>query len=222
MFHVPRSTFRGFSAFPWRYSLRPSVPGTGSAAARVATPTAARVWGSRQGQPHRTAPGRGRTRCRSSVMTGSGSGIEGLASGMGGCGLGDARPQALAVLSRQPEWSGDTGPCVSLSLSCRVDNQSGSQRQPLSGVPAPPPASLVSSRALTLPGSQFIFYMGHLEALRVMTITGERLGLLNWIYWGVLFFPSLKDPFIGQNQFQTASMALAGLTRHRLSLSPST
>ena len=99
-------------------------------------------------------------------MTGSGSGIEGLASGTGGCGLGDARPQALAVLSRQPEWSGDTGPLVSLSLSCRVDSQSGSQRQPLSGVPAPPPASLVSSRALTLSGCQFIFYMGHLEALR--------------------------------------------------------
>lgn len=64
--------------------------------------------------------------------------------------------------------------------------------------------------------------MDHLEALRVITITRERLGWLNWIYWGGLFFPSLKDPLIGQNQFQTSSVPLAGLTRHCLCPNPST
>lgn len=64
-----------------------------------------------------------------------------------------------------------------------------------------------------------LFYMRiiwrHLE--RVTTITGVCLGLLNWIYWGGLFFRSLKDPLMGPNQFRTACVALAWLTRHGLS-----
>lgn len=87
---------------------------------------------------------------------------------------------------------------------------------------APPSAFPVSAGALTLSGWELILYMDHLEALRESNNNYQRApGIAKLDLLGGLFFPSLKDPLTGQNQFQTASVALAGLTRHCLSPSPS-
>lgn len=63
--------------------------------------------------------------------------------------------------------------------------------------------------------------MDHLEALRESNNNQQRApGIAKLDLLGVLFFPSLKDPLIGQNQFQTTSAPLAGLTRRCLSQAP--
>lgn len=87
-------------------------------------------------------------------------------------------------------------PCFS-KLSCRTDGQS----LPL------PPAFSASSGTLTVAGCEFILYMDHLEPLTESNNNQQRApGIAKLDLLGFLFFPSLKDPLIGQNQFQTASV----------------
>lgn len=157
------------------------------------------------------------------AMTHWGSGIEGMESSTGRvqCGLGDAVVRWGCLTASpgcaQPGSQGTTvgilGSPVSLSLSRGEDKQSGVQRQ--SCQESAPPSCF--SLCTTLSGCEFVLYADHLEALKVITITSVCLGLLNWIYWGVLFFASLKDPLMGPNQFRTAIVTLARLTRRGLS-----
>lgn len=80
-----------------------------------------------------------------------------------------------------------------------------------------PPAFTASSGMLTLSGCEFILYMDHLEPLTESNNNQQRTpGIAKLDLLGVLFFFSLKDPLIGQNQFQTASVPPARLSRHCL------
>lgn len=72
--------------------------------------------------------------------------------------------------------------------------------------------------SLTHSGFEFILYVDHLEPLTESNNNQQRApGIAKLDLLGVLFFPSLKDPLIGQNQFQTTSVPPARLTRHRSS-----
>lgn len=117
-----------------------------------------------------------------------------------------AGPAILSPTARSS--SADIGvPCFS-KLSCRTDGQS---------LPLPPTFS-ASSGTLTLAGCEFILYMDHLEPLTESNNNQQRApGIAKLDLLGFLFFPSLKDPLIGQNQFQTASVPRARLSRHCLS-----
>lgn len=71
-------------------------------------------------------------------------------------------------------------------------------------LPSLPPFLLSGAR--TVPGCEFTLYPDHLEALRESSNTQQRQpGIAKLDLLGVLFFLSLKDPLIGQNQFQTAA-----------------
>lgn len=128
----------------------------------------------------------------------------------------DGKPWPCST--RQPgNDSGDTGlPFLSAFPVSKI-SRAVSRDRAVRSLPLPPafPVSAFQLVYSLSPGVS-LFYMRiiwrHFE--RVITITRECLGLLNWIYWGFLFFPSLKDSLMGPNQFQTAGVALAGLTRH--------
>lgn len=123
------------------------------------------------------------------------------------CPGGLARLLALAVLSPAAYSSrADTGTPVFLNLSCRAH----SQNEPLLL-----PSLLHLVHSLTHSGFAFILYVDHLEPLTESNNNQQRApGIAKLDLLGVLFFPSLKDPLIGQNQFQTTSVPPGRLTRH--------
>lgn len=83
------------------------------------------------------------------------------------------------------------GSHVFLNLACLTEQFSETtaiRSQPL------PAAFSASSGAFAVSGCEFILYMGLFEALRAITISRERLGLLNWIYWEFYFFLPSRIP----------------------------
>ena len=56
------------------------------------------------------------------------------------------------------------------------------------------PSCLPLLRVLPVSGCEFILCMDRLGALRAITISRERLGLLSWVYWGFNFFLPSRIP----------------------------